>query len=150
MKRDLRIERVYPHPVALVWGALTDPKEIAQWLMPTDFLPIVGHTFTFRTDAAPSFDGIVRCTVLEVVPERRLSYAWRGGTAQRQLVDTVVTFTLAPVAAGTRLVLEHTGFSGIRGFLVSMILGSGWKSSILRTRLPATLQRLAAERSAEP
>jgi uncharacterized protein YndB with AHSA1/START domain len=54
--RDVRLERVYLHPPELVWRALTDREVLAEWLMPNDFAPVVGHTFTMRTDPGPGFD----------------------------------------------------------------------------------------------
>ena len=42
---------------AKVWRALTEPELLADWLMPNDIKPLVGHDFTFRTDPAPGFDG---------------------------------------------------------------------------------------------
>jgi uncharacterized protein YndB with AHSA1/START domain len=56
---ELRLEATYPHPPERVWQAITDPRALEAWLMPNDFRPVVGHTFTFRTDPAPGFDGIV-------------------------------------------------------------------------------------------
>ena len=35
----------YGHPVQAVWHALTDPAELAAWLMPTDFAPEPGRRF---------------------------------------------------------------------------------------------------------
>jgi uncharacterized protein YndB with AHSA1/START domain len=124
---EIRLEAIYPSPVGAVWQALTDPVELSNWLMPSDFLPRLGHEFTFRTDPAPGFDGIVRCRVLEIEPERRLSFSWAGGG-----VDTVVTWTLMPHGAGTALTLVHSGFAGVRGALVQKILASGWKSKLLK------------------
>jgi len=43
MKRDLRFEAVYDHPIERVWRAITDSQAIAQWLMKNDFEPRVGH-----------------------------------------------------------------------------------------------------------
>jgi hypothetical protein len=40
---------------------------------------------------------------------------------------TIVTWTLEPVAEGTRLTLSHEGFEGLWGAAVSVILGLGWK-----------------------
>lgn len=130
MKRDLRFQVFYPHPPEKVWKALTDSKLIAKWLMENDFQPIVGHKFQFKTAPQPGFDGIVKCEVLEVDEPHRLSYSWKGGG-----MDTTVTFTLEPVGEGTRLTLEHTGFTGLKGMMVSFILGSGWKKKILRKNL---------------
>ncbi len=142
MKRDLRLERTYPHPPEHVWRALTDPTALAAWLMPNDFEPRVGHKFTFRTKPAPGFDGTVYCEVTDFDPPRRIGYTWRGGQGRGPLtLDTHLSFTLEPVPGGTRLRLEHTGFLGARAVAVSFLLGSGW-NKILSERLPALLDRL--------
>ncbi|MBI1853241.1 MAG: SRPBCC domain-containing protein [Planctomycetes bacterium] len=138
MKRDVKIERIYPHPAAVVWRALTEPKALGEWLMANDFAPRVGHEFRFRTKPAPGFDGIVQCKVLEVDEPRRLSYSWAGGP-----LDTVVSFTLEPVATGTRLRIEHRGFDGVQGFILRMMLGAGWKK-MARKKLPIVLDRIAS------
>jgi uncharacterized protein YndB with AHSA1/START domain len=136
MKRDLHLEWTYPHAPEHVWQALTNADAMSQWLMPNDFLPVVGHHFRFRTKPAPGFDGIVQCEVLEVSPPKRLSYSWAGGG-----IDTKLTWTLTPVPEGTRVTLDHTGFEGLRGLLISRILGKGWGSKILPTNLSAVLAR---------
>ena len=134
MRRDLAFEYVYPFPIEDVWWALTDPVALGEWLMPNDFEPVVGHRFQFRTKPAPGFDGIVWCEVLRLERPHLLSYSWRGGG-----IDTVVTFTLESVQGGTAVRLEHRGFDGIRGLMVSFILGSGWKSKHMREALLSVL-----------
>jgi uncharacterized protein YndB with AHSA1/START domain len=136
MKRDLRFENIYPYPPERVWRALTDPAAIADWLMPNNFEPRLGHKFQFKTQPRPGFDGIVNCEVQEIDPPRQLAYSWRGGG-----IDTQVRFRLEPIAEGTRLTLEHTGFEGARALLVSYIMGSGWGSKILKEQLPAAIER---------
>ena len=89
MKRDIRVEVVYPHSLESVWDALTDRDRIRDWLMENDFKPIVGYRFRFHTKPGPGFDGIVNCEVLKVDRPHVLSYTWVGGG-----IDTVVTFTL--------------------------------------------------------
>ncbi len=105
--------------------------------MPNDFEPRVGHRFTFTTDRGPGFDGIVRCEVVEVVERERLTFTWVGGP-----IDTVITFTLADVPGGTRLVLEQTGFRGLRAWIVSRILAIGTRV-IYGRKLPALLDEMA-------
>jgi uncharacterized protein YndB with AHSA1/START domain len=136
MKRDLHFEMVYEQAPEQVWAALTNSDALATWLMPNNFKPQVGHRFQFRTKPAPGFDGIVHCEVLEVVPPERLVYTWVGGG-----VDTRLIWTLTALPEGTRLRLDHVGFSGLRGLLVSSILGKGWRSKILSVNLPALLSR---------
>ena len=140
MKRDLRVERVYPHAPEKVWRAITDPEKLSTWLMRTDFAPALGHRFTFRAKPQPGWDGITHCEVIELEPPRRLAFTWRGGAGPDQplTLDTVVRFTLTAEGAGTRLVLEHTGFTGVKGVLLSFLMGSGW-GEMLRVRLAAVL-----------
>ena len=95
-----------PHPPEKVWRALTEPELLARWLLPVIGLELrEGAAFTFRTQPYPGWDGTVNCRVLEIVPHRRLSYAWTV-----PFLDTVVTFSLAPSAAGTLLSIVQSGF----------------------------------------
>ena len=131
---EIILDAVYPHPPERVWRALTDRDQLAMWLMPNDFVPVVGHKFEFRVKPQWGWRGIVDCEVLEVDPPRRLSYTWEGDPGR----VTTVTWTLAPAAGGTRLVLEHRGFRGFGGLLHKWMLGSGWKS-MLRKHLANVL-----------
>jgi uncharacterized protein YndB with AHSA1/START domain len=134
VKHDLHFEFVYPHPPERVWHALTDPAAVAQWLMPNNFEPKLGHKFQFRTKPRPGFDGVVQCEVTQLDPPRRLAYSWAGGG-----LGTSVTFALERVPEGTRLIFDHIGFKGVKGMMISRMLGRGWKSRILSKNLPAVL-----------
>lgn len=102
----LAFEIDLPHAPQKVWRALTEPALLAQWLLPVfEFKLEGGAAFTFKTQPHPGWDGVVNCRVLEVETHRRLRYAWVVGD-----MDTVVTFTLTPTAAGTRLTIEQSGF----------------------------------------
>jgi uncharacterized protein YndB with AHSA1/START domain len=137
MKRNLTFERVYPYTPEQVWVALTEPEALADWLMDNDFQPYVGHRFTFRTKAAPGFDGTVYCEVTAVEKPRRLSYTWQVSSMKQ---PTFVTWTLSAVPDGTHLRLDHSGFDGLASVAISFILGSGW-SKMLRKHLLVTLER---------
>jgi uncharacterized protein YndB with AHSA1/START domain len=94
------------HPPEKVWRALTDPVLLAEWLLPVIDLKLdPGAAFTFKTQPHPGWDGIVNCRILEIETHKKLSYAWTV-----PFLDTVVTFTLAPTASGTRLSLVQSGF----------------------------------------
>lgn len=134
--RKLRFEAVYPYGPAQVWEALTDSAAMTDWLMPNDFKPVVGHRFNFKTKPAPGFDGTVHCEVIAVEPPARLAYSWKGGG-----IDTIVSFMLRAEGKGTRVVMEQEGFRGLRGMLVSRILGGGWRRMI-EQRLPAAAGRV--------
>ena len=139
--RGIRREVVYPHPPERVWRALTDPAILATWLMESDIEPRVGHRFTFRTKPGPGFDGIVHCEVLEAIAPSRLVYTWASGKMREH--PTTVSWTLHPDTNGTRLVLRHSGFRGLSGFLLRGMLGSGWGRK-LREYIGQVLDRLAA------
>lgn len=95
-----------PHAPEKVWRALTDPALLAEWLLPVIGLKLEpGAAFTLKTQPYPGWDGTVNCRLLEIEPQRKLSYAWTV-----PFLDTVVTFTLSPTAAGTRLSLVQSGF----------------------------------------
>ena len=138
MAKEIRFEAVYPFPPEQVWGVLTDPVALGEWLMPNDFAPVVGHHFHFRTKSAPGFDGNVNSVVLELDAPKRLVFSWVGGG-----IDTVVTFELSATGSSTRLVMTQTGFRGLRGLMVSNILKGGWKRMI-EIRLPAAAGRVVS------
>jgi uncharacterized protein YndB with AHSA1/START domain len=96
------------HPPSKIWRALTEPALIGEWLLAVaDFELAPGAAFTFKTQPYPGWDGTVNCRILEIEPLRKISYTWVVGGMG---LDTVVTFTLAPTASGTRLSLLQSGF----------------------------------------
>jgi uncharacterized protein YndB with AHSA1/START domain len=95
-----------PHEPARVWRALTDPGLLHEWLLPVvDFALEPGAAFRFQAPPQPGWDGVVHCRCREIVPLQQLSWEWVVGD-----LDTVVTFTLEPTAAGTRLSIVQRGF----------------------------------------
>ena len=103
--RTLVIEREMPHPPEKIWRALTETSLIDQWLMSNDFLPVVGHKFTFRSTPVPGWNGIIDSEVLVVEPNSRLIYSW--GTMG---MESAVTWTLTPTPGGTHVRMEQSGF----------------------------------------
>lgn len=131
------IDDVFPHPVEVIWKALTSGALMSRWLMePTGFEPVVGNRFTFQTTPAGAWDGTIHCEVLEVVANERLSYAWKGGHDSNEgygsRLETVVTFTLAQVAEGTRLRLVHSGFMLPKNDSAYRNMSEGWKKVVRR------------------
>ena len=133
---ELRFEAFYPHAPETVWVALTDPKALAEWMMANDFEPRVGHRFHFRVDPQPGFNGEIACEVTVCDPPKRLAYRFQGTQSKQH---TLVEWQLEPQGEGTRLVLVHSGFTGIGGFVLSRILKGGWGKM-----LPALLTRVCA------
>lgn len=103
---SLSFEFDLPHPPAKVWRALTDPALLAEWLLPVIDLKLQkGAAFTFKTQPYPGWDGVVNCRMLDIEPQKKISYTWAV-----PFLDTVVTFTLTPTSAGTRLNIAQSGF----------------------------------------
>ena len=98
----IQMDHVYAHSPAAVWRALTDPVLHAQWWAPGDVRPVVGHKFELDMGKW----GKQPCEVLVVEPERLLKYLFATG-----VLDTVITWRLAPEGSGTRLTLIHEGFN---------------------------------------
>jgi uncharacterized protein YndB with AHSA1/START domain len=110
MTKTIRREILIPQPREQVWQAITESATLAEWMFPNDFLPRVGHRFTFRVPGNPkmNFDGLtVRCEVLECQPPSRLVFSWSAGGP---VENTRVSFVLEPDGDGTRLLFEHEGF----------------------------------------
>ncbi len=103
------VERDIAFPPEKIWRALTQPWLIEEWLMKTDFAPVVGQPFTLRAQAYGDWDGVIDCKVLEIEPERTLAYTWDSGNGPLR-VTSVVTWTLTPTATGTLLRMEQAGF----------------------------------------
>lgn len=131
--QDIVIDEVLPHAPEKVWKALTTGELIGRWLMqPTGFEPVVGNRFTYKTTPTDGWDGTIHCYVLEVIPNERFVYAWKGGhesiaAGYGAPLDTVVTFTLRKVAGGTHLRLVHSGFVLPRNEGAYRNMGNGWK-----------------------
>ena len=135
--RDIVVDKVIPHPPEAVWKALTTGEMIARWITaPTGFEPVVGNRFTFQTTPAGAWDGVIHCQVLEVRPNERLAYAWKGGheanVGYGSRLDTVVTFILTRVEGGTDLRLVHSGFLVPQNDTAFLNLGEGWKTVVQR------------------
>jgi uncharacterized protein YndB with AHSA1/START domain len=105
--RTAIVEREFAHPPERLWRALTQPHLIEEWLMKNDFVPAVGHRFKLSGE----WGGVLDCEVLEIEPNRTLSYSWNFDHEDPAYkLESVVTFTLEPTAAGTHLRVEQAGF----------------------------------------
>ena len=103
--RSVIVEKDYPHAPEKVWRALSEGPLIEQWLMKNDFEPVPGRAFQLRMDPMPNWNGVIDCKVVTIEPGKTLAYTW--GTLG---LESVVTFTLTPTAAGTHLRVEQSGF----------------------------------------
>jgi uncharacterized protein YndB with AHSA1/START domain len=144
--QDIVIDQVFSHAPETLWKALTNNALMGRWIqMPsTGFEPVKGKSFTLQTTPAGAWDGIIHCQVLEVIPNERLAYAWKGGHESNagygSRLDTVVTFTLSRVAEGTRVRLVHSGFVLPKNKTTFNNLSDGWKKVVVNIDTIATEQ----------
>jgi uncharacterized protein YndB with AHSA1/START domain len=132
MTLDLQLDERFPQPIDAVWRALSNRPTLARWLMENDFEPRVGHRFTLRDPATPTWRGWVECQVLELEPPCRMVWSWNSGIAGE--VTSRVVFELHPEGSGTRLVFSHVG-DAPQAVVASMRAGWTRKMSHLRRTL---------------
>jgi uncharacterized protein YndB with AHSA1/START domain len=135
--QDIVLDEVFLHAPDTLWKTLTTPELVGRWMMPpAGFAAVVGTAFTFKTTPAGAWDGTIHCRVLEVVPGRRLAYGWKGGDEGNigygSPLDTVVTWTLTPVEAGTRVQMVHSGFVTPRNDTAYSNMSDGWAKVLTR------------------
>ncbi|MFZ1081973.1 MAG: SRPBCC domain-containing protein [Candidatus Kryptoniota bacterium] len=98
-------------PVDRVWKALTNPKELAIWMLaPTDFEPEIGRNFTFSGMADENWDGIIHCKVKEMVKNKKLAFTWDSALMK---TETLVTIELNAKGKQTELTLVHSGWAEV-------------------------------------
>jgi len=144
MTRDIIQRWQFPHPPELIWEFLTDPVLLAQWLSPNNFRAELGYEFRFDTQpkVKMGFDGIIYCKVMEMDAPRRLTYSWKGGPRPGTItLDSVVSWTLTANVNGTELLLEHTGFQGMKNYLTYLVMNKGWQK--ISKRLGSKLNQSA-------
>jgi uncharacterized protein YndB with AHSA1/START domain len=134
--RDIVVDEVFPHAPETIWKTLTTSELIGRWLRmsPSGFEAVKGKRFTMQTTPAGAWDGVIHCEVLEAKPYERLVYTWQGGhdgnVGYGSRLDTIVTWTLSRVEAGTRLRVVHSGFVLPDNDTAFRNMGEGWKKVV--------------------
>ena len=129
---QIMVDEVFPHAPETIWKTLTSAELMGRWvgMAPTGFEPVVCNRFNYRTTAAGEWEGTIQCEVLEVIPNERFVYSWRGGHESNvgygAPLDTLVTFTLEQTEGGTRLRLVHSGFVLPRNDTAYRCMSDGW------------------------
>jgi uncharacterized protein YndB with AHSA1/START domain len=132
MQKEIKQTWLFKQSPEEVWEYLTIPELIEQWLMKSDFKPIVGYKFrfTFLPKPESTYEGVVHCEVLEVKPFTRLSYSWNGRTQNKsRSFQSTVVWTLVPKDNGTELQLQHNGFTMLEDILNHT---NGWNNCLKR------------------
>ncbi|WP_394554968.1 SRPBCC domain-containing protein [Agromyces sp. MMS24-JH15] len=131
VRRTIRIAA----PVEQVWRAVTQPEHISKWFGIAEFSgTAVGATGTLEF---PGY-GKVPLRIEAIDEPRSISYRWGNDDALGSLPDavddatsTVFTFTLEPIADGTRLTVVETGFERTSNPAENLAShGEGWVSEL--------------------
>jgi len=130
--QEIVVDETFPHAPETIWKTLTSGDMMGKWvgMTPSGFEPVVGNDFTYQTTPAGGWDGVIHCRVLEVIPNERFVYSWRGGHESNvgygAPLDTIVTFTLVKAEGGTRLHLTQSGFVLPTNETAYRNMGAGW------------------------
>ena len=116
-----RIDReiIINAPPERVWRALTSPKELSAWFKVEIEGEIAPNTEIWMTSTHKGYEGQrFQVRIVEMSPPRRFAWQWHPGEVDASVdysreARTTVTFTLEPVAGGTKLSLSETGFDAI-------------------------------------
>ena len=136
--QEIIVDEVFPHAPGTIWKTLTSAELMGRWvgMAPTGFEPVIGNRFTYQTTPGGAWDGTIQCEVLEVIPNERFVYSWKGGheanTGYGAPLDTLVTFTLDKAEGGTRLRLVHSGFVLPRNETAYRGMSNGWTKVVSR------------------
>jgi uncharacterized protein YndB with AHSA1/START domain len=94
-------------PVSKVWKAITDKEQMKQWYFDiAEFKPEAGFEFRFYGEGHKGEKYLHLCKIIEVIPEKKISYSWRY---ENYPGDSLVTFELLKEGNMTKLRLTHEG-----------------------------------------
>lgn len=106
-------------PPERVWRALTDSKELSTWFEMKIEGEIAPGQEVWMTTTNAKYAGMrFPVRFVELTPLRRMVWQWHPGAVDPNVdysleTPTTVTFTLEPIAGGTRLSVEETGFEDV-------------------------------------
>jgi uncharacterized protein YndB with AHSA1/START domain len=142
--RSFKRTAIYQHSIEDVWAALTDPRALAEWLMPTTFSePKVGEKFRFQFNPEKlNPTGIVDCEVLESDPPHRMVWLFQNRAIEgaTQPPPMRVEWTLISIGGATRLELVQSYED--QPWSIIFAMGVGWRF-YLRRYLPKALKNVS-------
>ncbi|NBA78243.1 hypothetical protein GOQ04_21975 [Emticicia sp. ODNR4P] len=131
-----------------VWGFLTNPSLLAEWLMPNNITPEKGREFQFKTKSRVKlgFEGSITCQILKLKQHSEISYTWQGILSREQhKLETTVTWTLQTQSTNqTILKLKQDGFIGFKNLIPYAVLLKTWQR-LLSQKLPIAIAKYQAE-----
>ncbi|HMS65412.1 MAG TPA: SRPBCC domain-containing protein [Ignavibacteria bacterium] len=105
--KPVTAEQLFNSDTKKIWNALTDKNEMKKWYFYLEeFKAKTGFKFQFYGGPDPENQFLHLCEVLEVIPEKKLSYSWRYDGYPG---NSTVTFELIKEEDKTLLKLSHKG-----------------------------------------
>ncbi|MBC8753169.1 SRPBCC domain-containing protein [Kordia sp. YSTF-M3] len=136
MKDLITKEKVFNHPIDVIWNAITKAEELSTWFIKTNFKAETGFQYTFFPTEEKGCEAITG-TIKSADPYT-LVYTWEVADTN---VETTVSWTLETVPEGTKLHLEHSGIANYKGETAIAMFESfngGWDNCL--TKLLAYLK----------
>ena len=117
VKATFTIERTYPAKPARVFKAFADKDSKAKWFGGGADWQQLENAFDFRVDGVEinvgrHQSGVVSafyCTYHDIVPDRRIVYAYRMTLDGKPLSSSLASIEMRPDGEGTRLTLTEYG-----------------------------------------
>ena len=124
MQKEIKHTWFFTQSPQEVWDYLTKPELLEQWLMKTDFQPVVGHKFYFIGECNHDDKVAAHCEVLEIKPHTRVAYSWQANSMKdHKPFTSKVVWTITPKEEGTELQLVHNGFTVLEDLIAH---NDGW------------------------
>jgi uncharacterized protein YndB with AHSA1/START domain len=132
----LRLERTFPAPRAVVYGALTDPEELAEWWGPRGFTvpsvafdPQVGGGYRIAMQPPDGDVFHLSGEFRDVQPPARLAYSFRWDPPGPDDRETVVILSLEDRGDETKVRLTQGEFATEERYALHE---AGWTESFDR------------------
>jgi uncharacterized protein YndB with AHSA1/START domain len=150
-EHTVRIERLLPGPVELVWDYLTRDDLLATWLGEGHIANQPGGSVELRTRESRSDVAVTQLcgTVIRADPPRLLEFTWNATEDQPAQTETalkgtaIVTFELEPQGERVRLVLTHRRVTHVVHETPAITCMAGWNASL--SKLSIHLEREQTE-----
>lgn len=124
MQKEIKHTWFFNQSSQEVWDYLTKPELLEQWLMKTNFQPIVGHKFYFIGECNDEGKAAAQCEVLEITPHKRVAYSWQANSFKdNKPFNSKVVWNIIPKENGTELQLVHNGFTVLEDVIAH---NDGW------------------------
>lgn len=117
--------------MAQVWNHISTARSLSEWFMPNDLVAQLGYVFHLQSPFGPS-----PCTVLNVQPEKELSFSWDAD-------GWIVTFSLSSFNDLTVFTVTHGGWKNADDLLpkanqpqsiIRSFMSQGWAGMLQKLK----------------